>query len=258
IKDLFISLIVEQFLENDDRWKDTESKELDRWLKEAEDNIRRRFNSYRDVELISISRNNNGATLNNNINDVDSAMYKKKRPYESCLSESGSPLKKRVPRDQLFLQDVLGIETISLSSDLSFIIPTEPLHYTSDDVTRKRDKLVESSYNESNILTSGVRSNTLSCQNLHSMEEKSNRSECTSQPAFTNNMIELKSFDESSIHFYVNNIRNWTSSQLITTANLNNQNSSWPIGISYQPDFVEIVVTDAEMNAYWDNLGDTF
>ncbi|CAF5011101.1 unnamed protein product, partial [Rotaria socialis] len=61
-----------------------------------------------------------------------------------------------------------------------------------------------------------------------------------------------------SIHFYVNNIRNWTSSQLITTANLNNQNSSWPIGISYQPDFVEIVVTDAEMNAYWDNLGDTF
>ncbi|CAM4858037.1 unnamed protein product [Rotaria socialis] len=182
----------------------------------------------------------------------------KKRPYESYLSESGSPLKKRVPRDQLFLQDVLGIETISLSSDLSFIIPTEPLHYTSDDVTRKRDKLVESSYNESNILTSGVRSNTLSCQNLHSMEEKSNRSECTSQPAFTNNMTELKSFDESSIHFYVNNIRNWTSSQLITTANLNNQNSSWPIGISYQPDFVEIVVTDAEMNAYWDNLGDTF
>ncbi|CAF4852827.1 unnamed protein product, partial [Rotaria magnacalcarata] len=138
------------------------------------------------------SHNNNGATLNNKINDLDSALcmslpsdssdddcfchdeHIKKRPYESCLSESESPLKKRVPRHQSFLQDVLGIETISLSSDLSFTIPTEPLHYRSDNVTRKRGKVVESSYNESNILTPGVRSNTLRCQNLHSMEEKSN------------------------------------------------------------------------------------
>ncbi|CAF4886333.1 unnamed protein product, partial [Rotaria magnacalcarata] len=95
------------------------------------------------------------------------------------------------------------IETISLTSDLSFSIPTEPVHYTSDAVMRKRDRLVESSYNESNILTSDVRSNTLGCQNLHSIQEKSNRSECAPQPALTNDMIELKSFDESSINFYI-------------------------------------------------------
>ncbi|CAF4224729.1 unnamed protein product [Rotaria magnacalcarata] len=81
-------------------WKDTESKELERWLKEAEDNIRSRFNSYR-------------------------GWYRR-------------------------------IETISLTSDLSFSIPTEPVHYTSDAVMRKRDRLVESSYNESNILTSDI------------------------------------------------------------------------------------------------------
>ena len=47
-------------------------------------------------------------------------------------------------------------------------------------------------------------------------------------------------------------------SQSISETKFNNSTCIWPVGISYQPDFIEIVVTDAEMNAYWDTIKDFF
>ena len=37
-----------------------------------------------------------------------------------------------------------------------------------------------------------------------------------------------------------------------------NSTCIWPMGISHQPDFIEIVVTDEEMNAFWDTLTSIF
>jgi len=49
-----------------------------------------------------------------------------------------------------------------------------------------------------------------------------------------------------------------STAELITEVESRNSSCIWPIGISQQPDFIEIVVTDAEMNAYWDTIQDLF
>ncbi|CAF2669985.1 unnamed protein product [Rotaria sp. Silwood2] len=80
-------------------------------------------------------------------------------------------------------------------------------------------------------------------------------------------MPEARSTNTSSIPKQLSDLPKNTNTNLEqqllmqqTTSKVNCYNSTWiwPVGISYQPDFIEIVVTDDEMSAYWDTIIDWF
>ena len=73
-----------------------------------------------------------------------------------------------------------------------------------------------------------------------------------------NTSVTLENSTESSKHSHINIDTSLIQSQSVTAVNIHNASCIWPIRISYQPDFVEMVVTDEEMNDYWDTLGELF
>ncbi|CAF1415176.1 unnamed protein product [Rotaria sordida] len=99
---------------------------------------------------------------------------------------------------------------------------------------------------------------TTSCRNSDSILEQPSETDAVPKLIAADNSITLKKPDEPLEYSHVTMNKSFISTQLVTVGNLNNAKSIWPIGISHQPDFVEIVVTDEEMNAYWDTLKDSF
>ncbi|CAF2939827.1 unnamed protein product [Rotaria sp. Silwood2] len=182
----------------------------------------------------------------------------KKRLHESYWSESESPLAKRAATDQTFLNDALGIETISLSSGLFSSLPNQSLGWTSNDVTKMPTNLIGSPRFETNAFIFNMPVHPVSCQNSDSILEQSNGTDAAPKLMFMDSLATLKASDQSLLNSHINMNKSLVPSQLVMTVNLNNTNSIWPIGTSYQPDFVEIVVTDEEMNAYWDTLEGSF
>ncbi|CAF1585342.1 unnamed protein product [Adineta steineri] len=49
-----------------------------------------------------------------------------------------------------------------------------------------------------------------------------------------------------------------SNSQSILTINCHKSSCVWPKGISDQVDFIEFVISDEEMNAYWETVKDFF
>ncbi|CAF3411983.1 unnamed protein product [Rotaria sp. Silwood2] len=249
---------------------------MERWLNEAESNIRVRFQSHRGNALQRNSFKNKDEASPNTANHLETAMcislpsdssdddsspknkQIKKRLHESYWSESESPLAKRAATDQTFLNDALGIETISLSSGLFSSLPNQSLGWTSNDVTKMPTNLIGSPRFETNAFIFNMPVHPVSCQNSDSILEQSNGTDAAPKLMFMDSLATLKASDQSLLNSHINMNKSLVPSQLVMTVNLNNTNSIWPIGTSYQPDFVEIVVTDEEMNAYWDTLEGSF
>ena len=128
----------------------------------------------------------------------------------------------------------------------------------SNDVDRKPNNLIRLLRYESNVSMSNMPVHTPREQNADLILEQSSVTDDTPKMVFINSSAKLKGFNEPSKNSQLNINEGLLSSQLMSTSDFSNKDSLWPIGISYQPDFIEIVVTDEEMNAYWDSLDDSF
>jgi len=149
--------------------------------------------------------------------------------------------------DQSFLQDVLSLNMISLSPGSK-----------SKDVNSKAINVADSSYSETNIFAFNARADTSSCQNSESIFEKTDGTPIISKLTSANNSVTSKKFNESAKYFDINMEKELIPSESMPAINGNNPSYIWPIGLSYQPDFIEIVVADEEMNAYWDTIQEFF
>ncbi|CAF3242632.1 unnamed protein product, partial [Rotaria sp. Silwood2] len=161
-----------------------------------------------------------------------------KRSRESYVSEINTPLAKRLNTDQLLLNDVLNFNMISLTADS-----------INKNISNK---------NNDNHQMSAISTSQSKIPTSQSIFEQKNGKDF---------MPEARSTNTSSIPKQLSNLPKNTNmnleQQLLmqqTTSKVNCYNSTciWPVGISYQPDFIEIVVTDDEMKAYWDTIIDWF
>jgi len=149
--------------------------------------------------------------------------------------------------DQSFLQDVLSSNMISLSPGSK-----------SKDVNSKAINVADSSYSETNIFAFNARADTLSCQNSESIFEKTDGTPIISKLTSANNSVTSKKSNESPACFDINIEKILILSESMPATNGNNPSYIWPIELSYQPDFTEIVDADEEMNAYWDTIQQFF
>jgi hypothetical protein len=136
------------------------------------------------------------------------------------------PSAKRLHTDQSFLKDVLDLNMISLSS-----------RFTNRDMDSQETNVV--------LQMSSASTYQLNVQNCQSNSRQTNETGVIPKSNSTNTSIVAKQLIE--LPNYIN-----------TNMNKSNSTCIWPEGTSYQPDFIEIVVTDAEMNAYWDTIKDFF
>lgn len=149
------------------------------------------------------------------------------------------PSAKRFNGDQSFLKDVLDLNMISLSS-------TSANKNMNSEETNVVLRIPSTSIYQ------------LNSQNPELNSQQINTTSIILKPNCMNDSVISKQSSEQPSDSNMNINTTTTTSQSMTTAKLNNSTCIWPIGISYQPDFVEIVVTDAEMNAFWDTIQDFF
>jgi hypothetical protein len=136
------------------------------------------------------------------------------------------PSAKRLHTDQSFLKDVLDLNMISLSS-----------RFTNRNMDSQETNVV--------LQMSSASTYQVNVQNCQSNSGQTNETSVIPKSNSTNTSIVAKQLIE--LPNYIN-----------TNMNKSNSTCIWPVGISYQLDFIEIVVTDAEMNAYWDTIKDFF
>jgi hypothetical protein len=156
------------------------------------------------------------------------------------LSELESPSIKRSSKEQSFFNDVFGIGMISLSSEFCSAVSPESVHGPDD--------LLKSSRMSSETSTS---------RNIDAMLEQTEETKHAEKPQSVNTTTSFKEIDPSVNASNTLMKRNSVSSPLISNNTLKTSRI-WPTGISCQPDFIEFVVTDEEMRAYWDSLAGSF
>ncbi|CAF4991385.1 unnamed protein product [Rotaria sp. Silwood1] len=105
---------------------------------------------------------------------------------------------------------------------------------------------------------SAISAYQLNIQNSQSSLGQTNATDVIGKPRSTNTSAISKQLMD--LPKYTNTIieQQILTSQSIPQANANNSTCIWPVGVSYQPDFIEIVITDDEMNAYCDMIKDFF
>jgi hypothetical protein len=145
------------------------------------------------------------------------------------------PLTKRLNTDQSFLNDVLGLNMISLSYD-------------------SQNKNVQGQVTDvgSSFFPAAV--HKLNFQNFKSCFEETNGTATISTLRSTNTSVTLK----QSTGQHECTVMEIPRSLSVPTVNRYKSSCVWPTGISHQADFFEIVVTDEEMNAYWEKIKDSF
>jgi hypothetical protein len=149
------------------------------------------------------------------------------------------PLAKRLNTDQSFLNDVLVLNMISLSSGST-------------------NKNTDSQATDVVLQMPSTPTYQANIPNSHSSLGQTNGTGDIPKPISTNTSAMSKQLMEPSKYTNTNMEQKILMSQSIPEANSNNSTCIWPVEISYQPDFVEIVVTDDEINAYWDTVKDFF
>jgi hypothetical protein len=147
----------------------------------------------------------------------------------------------------VFLNDVLSVDTISLSSST-----------INKNINNKTNNSVASSCSEKNIFGSITPAYTLNCQNSDSIFGQTNETTIISKSTSANTSVTLKKSNEPPKYSDINMEKKFNLLQSMPVVNDNNSSCIWPTGISYQPDFIEIVITDEEMNAYWNTIKDFF
>ncbi|CAF1458435.1 unnamed protein product [Rotaria magnacalcarata] len=269
-------VLLDKFLENDSLWEENECEAMKRWLNEAENNIRTQFLNHRGDSIRSSNLSKKDPVSNNTADHDSTAMcislpsdssdddspieheQVKKRPLDSCLFESESPVTKRIASNKSFFDDALGFELISLSSGLCSSPSDQSLGSINDDIGNKSNNLLVSSSFKSNMFKFNIPIEMQTCEKSYSILQQSNMNDILPKYLPENVLVQFNKSDEQSKNLVSNIKSNVLPSQLQTTTQLNNLNCIWPIGISYQPDFVEFVVTDEEMNMFWDTLKDSF
>lgn len=145
------------------------------------------------------------------------------------------------------MNDDLSLDVISLSSD-------------SKDNSRNNQtiNLVSFSCVGRNVFESSTYDLTLNCRKPDSPFKQQNGTAVTSEPVLPNTLVTLTEINASEKHSNKNVEKKPPPSQLSHGPNDNKSSCIWPVEISHQPDFIEIVVTDQEMNAYWDTISSFF
>ena len=109
----------------------------------------------------------------------------------------------------------------------------------SNDVDRKPNKLIRLLHYESNVSMSNILVHTPREQNADLILKQSSVTDDIPKLVLINSSAKLKEFNEPSKNSQININEGLVSSQLMSTSDFSNKDSLWPIGISYQPDFIE-------------------
>ncbi|CAF4537378.1 unnamed protein product [Rotaria socialis] len=183
------------------------------------------------------------------------AIKKRIRDYES---ESESPLAKKLASNQLFLNDVLNLESMSLSSSSSSNVRDQSSICSNHSIDTDSDQLLVLPGFKNNIFEFKMQIQTPSCEKELSVLQDGVSNDIDPKPISLSNIIVPEESSTTKSNSDIKTRSNSLPVQLPAAAHLNNTTCIWPIGISYQPDFVEYVATDAEMNDFWNTLKDTF
>ncbi|CAF3521730.1 unnamed protein product [Rotaria socialis] len=181
-----------------------------------------------------------------------------KKRIRDCESESESPLAKKLASNQLFLNDVLNLESMSLSSSSSSNVRDQSSIFSNHSIDTDSDQLLVLPGFKNNIFEFKMQIQTPSCEKELSVLQDGVSNDIDPKPISLSNIIVPEESSTTKSNSDIKTRSNSLPVQLPAAAHLNNTTCIWPIGISYQPDFVEYVATDAEMNDFWNTLKDTF
>lgn len=145
------------------------------------------------------------------------------------------------------MNDALSLDVISLSSNPK-----------GNNLNSQTINLVSFPCFGRNVLESNTYDPTRNCRKADSSFKQQNGTTITPEPVLPNTLVTLTEIDVSKKYSNTNVEEKPHPSRLSRVPADSKSSCIWPVGISHQPDFIEIVVTDEEMNAYWDTIRSFF
>ena len=160
---------------------------------------------------------------------------------------------KRTSADQSVLSSVFGLNMMCLSSESHADGGRQSFGCNGTADTRMIDSRTSPAI-EWNVYQPSKALWTPRGQLSETLLETANGDDHLSQVKSANSSITLRKLSDSYEGFVCDGNRHsgysWSSATIITSQST----CVWPTGVSIQPDFIENVVTDEEMNLFWNTL----
>ncbi len=147
---------------------------------------------------------------------------------------------------------------MSLSSGLCGILSDRILDDSNSHIDENPNNLISLPSCEVDLYNCNVPSRLENCHKYDSVPDTMNVIDSVQIVTSVTTSFTVQEFDETLNNSASSTDSNLLKAQVATATNKKHGNCIWPAGISFHLDFIEIVVTDEEMNALWNTLNGTF